>query len=211
MYINYPYYTDSELSKRGYNYFLELYPDADNYNCKNILDLIELDAIADDGDVKQFAYILHDKEDAKPHYHLAVKFKTNMRLKDFLNRYGLWNYNPNGNNIIVGKSNKKMDRWIGCLNYLIHNTRDSLEKYQYSEDEVISNIPDTIQNLRISKDNIDIFDDIVDFITDENNRITYKKVIEFCRKRDRSYIRVFLDRTNNFVFTNLIKERNRLL
>lgn len=211
MFIKYPNFTENELTRRGYNYFIQLYPDSPDYNCKNILDLVELEALAQDSDIKQFAYIYHDKDDAEPHYHLAIKFYTNLRLKDFLDRYGLWNYNPHGSDIIVGKSNKKYDRWIGCLNYLIHNTKDSLDKYQYSEDEVISNIPETIQNLRVGKDNIDIFDDIVDYITDDNHRVTYKSVIQYCRKKDRAYTRCFLDRTNNFIFTNLIKERNSLL
>ena len=70
MFIKYPYFNEQELNRRGYNYFIELYPKSEVYDTQNILNLIELDAIAQDGDIKQYAYILHDSAVLYPYlYH----------------------------------------------------------------------------------------------------------------------------------------------
>lgn len=202
MFIEYPYFTKEELSKRGYNFAFMLYPDSSTYECDRILKFIKILADDEFEDLTSYAYILHDKDDDKPHYHICIKYKNGKKIQTVLNQFQLWNYNPNDNDVIIKKGH-----WIGALNYLIHNTRESKSKYQYSEDEVISNIQETINNLRVSKDKEDIFLDIYDYIK-ETPYITYTKVIEYCKSQDRNYLKCFLDRTNNFTFSNLIKERN---
>lgn len=200
-FVNYKYFNDLELKQRSYSFTFMLYPDSKEYDT--------MIALTSAVSANKWAYILHDKDEAKPHYHLAIKFDNQRRLKDVLDLLGLWNYNPNEQNPIVHS-------WKGILNYLIHNTKDSKDKYQYPEEEVESNIPNVIYNLRNSKDNEDIFLEIVDYITGfqenkygDNPRyatIKYKNVIDFCRKQDDKYIKVFLNRSNAFILSELIKE-----
>lgn len=168
-----------------------LYPDSVDYDTKIVLDSIKT--------ADQWAYILHDKEDAKQHYHVAIKFNNRRKLSTLIDEYGLWNYNPNNEDMFI-KS------WKGCLNYLIHNTKTSMNKYQYSEDEVISNIPEVIENLRHSKDNDDIFLEICDYIIQEDYP-SFQKVLTYCRNKDDKYIKVLVNKKYSYQIDMLIKER----
>lgn len=202
MIIKYPYFNDEQLNERGYNFAFVLYPESESYETDRILKYIKVLADSADEDLERYAYILHDKDGEKNHYHLCIKFRNSKKLSTVLNKFQLWNYNPNNNQVIIKKGN-----WLNALNYLIHNTKSSKDKYQYPEDEVVSNISEVILNLRNSKDNDDIFLDLFDFIMNTPN-ITYSKVINYCREKDKDYLKCFLNRTNNFTFSNLIKERN---
>lgn len=195
----YPYFTDEELQKKGWNFALMLYSISDSYNAISFIQDIE--KCAELGVVKQYAYIYHDKDGDKPHYHICIKFCEQLRIQTFLNRFSLQNYNPNNSDIVIQK-----DKWLGALNYLIHNTKESKDKYQYSEDEVKSNITGTINNLRNKQDTIDIFNDIADFIN-ESYCPTYRNVLDYCRGRGNHYVKCFINRGNNYIFSNLIKER----
>lgn len=200
MIIKYPYFTEEEIKQKGTNFALELYEKSESYDTTWVL--LKIQQMATQGKVKEYAYILHDKDDAKPHYHICIKFNDQIRLQTVLNDLQLFNYNPNNNQVIIGK-----DRWYGALQYLIHNTKDSKDKYQYSEDDVKSNIPEIINGLRNQKDSIDIFNDIVDYIKSLDYP-TYTAVIDYCNKHSRDYMKCFMSRSNNFIFSNIIKERS---
>lgn len=192
MFIKCKYITDQELTQRAYSFMFMLYPDSTEYDCNTVLNCI-LQA-------DYWAYILHDKEEGvKPHYHIAVKFNNQRKLSGIINDWGLWNYNPNNERIVISS-------WKGALNYLIHNTKDSINKYQYSEDEVESNIPEIIDNLRNHKDYDDIFLEICDYIVN-GYHINYYAVLDYCRKKDDKYIKVLLNKRYSYYISNLIKER----
>lgn len=78
-----------------------------------------------------YAYILHDKDiyengDTKaPHYHLYVYYQNAITLNSMGNRF-------------YGAHIEKPINKDYCIQYLIH--RNDPQKYQYSSDEVISNI-----------------------------------------------------------------------
>lgn len=179
----------------------ELYPDSVDYNCFRVLNAIKDLADNENHALKEYAYILHDKDEAKNHYHVCIKYKNSTRIKNILDHLGLEYYNPNNTDMIISKNH-----WNSALNYLIHNTNDSKEKYHYSEDDVITNIPEVINNLRLVTDEIDVFNEIADYI-DTGYNPTYQNVRKFCNERGRAYMKCFLNRTNSFIFSAMIKER----
>lgn len=80
--------------------------------------------------IKQWAYILHDKDDTRPHYHIYVNFgKAGVDHKLVANWFSV------DENFIEKVKGKKADMLI----YLIHGQSDQQNKHQYSPDEVVSN------------------------------------------------------------------------
>ena len=85
------------------------------------------------GYVRDYAYILHDKdmkEDGtlkEPHYHIFVRLKASTDSKYIAGAFGV----PEQ---YVGKIHGK---WVDALMYCTHE--NAPEKFQYSEDDVISN------------------------------------------------------------------------
>lgn len=197
----YEWFSETELTRQGYNFMFEIYPDSFDYNCFNTLNTIQELASNVNHPLKEYAYILHDKDNVKPHYHVCIKYRNPTRIKSVLNALNLEHYNPNNTDMIISKNH-----WTEALNYLIHNTKGCEDKHHYSEDEVISNIPDVINNLRTIIDEIDIFNEIAQFI-DEGYNPTYQNVVKFCNSKGRAYMRCFLKRSNSFLFSEMIKER----
>lgn len=78
--------------------------------------------------VRDYAIILHDKDmDTKPHYHIAIRFKNSQNFDYVAKWFGVESQ-------FVGTVKGK---WQDILKYLTH--KNAPEKYQYNEDEVISN------------------------------------------------------------------------
>lgn len=199
MNITYEWFNDSELKEKGYAFTFVLYPDSNTYDTDFVLKAVKM--YYEGKKLENFAYILHDKDEGKPHYHIDIKYKNQMRVQTVLNDFALWNYNPNEEDIIIRS-------WRGALNYLIHNTENSKHKYQYPTDEVVSSIPEVIDNLRISKDKIDIFNDIIDYISSYDGYVSTTQVLKYCRSKDEKYLKVMLDRQYNYTISNVIKEHN---
>ncbi len=80
--------------------------------------------------IKQWAYILHDKDDTRPHYHIYVNFGNAGVKHDIVARW--FELDPNFIEKIKGR---KAD----VLLYLIHGNESQKNKHQYSPDEVVSN------------------------------------------------------------------------
>lgn len=200
MILKWDYYSEQELKQKTYGFFLTLYPDSKTYDCQKVLDWVKEDAEA--GEIYMYAYILHDKDEGdKPHYHIAIKYRTRRYLRAFLIKFMLWNYNPNQYDTCIRN-------WKSTLNYLIHNTKASEHKYQYSEDEVISNIPETIYSLRRHKDDEDIFRDIVDYIYNPDfSQMKLKWVFDYCLQNEDRYMYVYYKKS--YLITNMIKEKNQ--
>lgn len=78
--------------------------------------------------IEKYAYILHDKEESEPHYHLVVSF-SNPRTWDGVKK----DFAKYDQNTLV-KVVKSLD---GVLDYLTH--RNKPEKYQYPEEAVTNN------------------------------------------------------------------------
>lgn len=203
----YEYFTLDELKYRGYSFTFMLYEDSETYNFKSVIDRVIWLSSIENAVVKEYAYIKHDKDEGKEHYHLAVKFTKQKSVKSVLDILYLERYNPNERDVIVGS-------WKGILNYLIHNTKDSIKdgKYKYPEDDVISNIPHKILHLRQNKDLSEIFLDITDWIENQHTTLLYlTDVIRYCREKEDRYMMCLTDRKYNFMIMQILRERNMKL
>lgn len=136
--------------------------------------------------IRFYAYILHDQEDTRLHYHLVLVF-----------------YNEVGNKKILTEISKILQCNINCISVrvsrdLVHDTRylthkDNTSKHKYLDSEVVtSNFVDyddlTIKQINpykldfnslyaICKENRSNIIAIYDFIG-LNNAVKYKRVIE---------------------------------
>lgn len=117
--------------KKGRYFGLLLYPDSDSYDCDAIL----YDCM---GYFNECSYILHDSdfdgngEVKKPHYHVVCKKSSSVNLSTIVNRYS--KMGVLGNFVYIITSYKQQ------LRYLIH--LDDSEKFQYSVDNIKSNVID---------------------------------------------------------------------
>lgn len=80
--------------------------------------------------IKKWAYILHDKDDTAPHYHVYLNFgNSGVDTKQVAEWFGLQE----------SCVSKIKGRGVDILLYLTHSNDSQRHKYQYSTDEVISN------------------------------------------------------------------------
>ena len=91
--------------------------------------------------IKQWAYILHDKDDTAPHYHIYLNFgKTSVEFSDVANWFGI------PENFVSQVQGHKVD----MLQYLTHSNAGQEHKHQYSPSEVIANF-DFESEIAVSK------------------------------------------------------------
>lgn len=84
----------------------------------------------------KYAMIVHDKDDAEPHVHVVMSFKKRVLLRTVAKHL-----NDDLNHIEVGTKkgiSLEMSKQNNFL-YLIHGTKNSLSKHQYSADDVKAN------------------------------------------------------------------------
>ena len=80
--------------------------------------------------IKQWAYILHDKDDTAKHYHIYLNFGTSgVDTKQIGEWFGLQE----------SQVEKIKGRKTDALSYLTHSDNKQKYKYQYSPSEVIAN------------------------------------------------------------------------
>ena len=91
--------------------------------------------------IKQWAYILHDKDDTEPHYHIYLNFgKTSVEFSDVATWFGL-------DEQFV---NKVEGRKVDMLMYLTQANPGQEHKFQYSPKDVIANF-DFESEIAVSK------------------------------------------------------------
>lgn len=128
--------------------------------------------------IKQYAGILHDKDDKKAHYHVMLKFNNSFETDNLVTMFKQFN---------VTKSNiaKIKGKYDDGVKYLIHQNAPS--KYQYDKSEIFSNYDidkDLQQNVNkamqviLQFSNLEIsFNKMWKSLTPEE-RITYKRQID---------------------------------
>lgn len=91
--------------------------------------------------IKKWAYIVHDKDDTRPHYHIALHFGgASVDTKQVAKWFNLEYTDENGvehtgENFI----NKVKGRWTDVLAYLTHGNDSQKNKHQYDPSEVKAN------------------------------------------------------------------------
>ena len=91
--------------------------------------------------IKKWAYILHDKDDTDPHYHIYVNFgNTGVESEMVAKWFNLSYVDENGNEKTGEQFIEKVKgRATDVLLYLIHGNDTQQYKHQYSASDVISN------------------------------------------------------------------------
>lgn len=79
--------------------------------------------------IKQWAYINHDKDDTRPHYHIMLFFDYPVDIEEIARWFDI------APNFICRIKGSRTD----ALSYLIHRNESHLWKYQYNPDEVHAN------------------------------------------------------------------------
>ena len=91
--------------------------------------------------IKKWAYILHDKDDTRPHYHIMLHFGGASVSTAQIAKWFNLAYTAEDGSERSGEQfcEKIKGRWTDGLKYLTHSNDTQQNKYQYSAKEVISN------------------------------------------------------------------------
>lgn len=128
--------------------------------------------------IKQYAGILHDKDDVKNHYHIMLKFSSPFETNNLITMFKEFN---------VTKSNiaKIKGRYDDGVKYLIH--QNATDKYQYDKSEIFSNYDidkdlevkdNKVMQVILQYSNLDIsYNKMWNLLTPEE-RLKYKRQID---------------------------------
>lgn len=137
-----------------------------------------------------YAYIFHDKDENKPHYHFQLYFTSQRYINSISKEFDV----PT-NLITIIKDKKK------AIQYLIHLNDDS--KYQYSIEDICSNFNIDIyfSNKNVEMDDIS---SIIDYIDNQHCIIYYYNLMTFVLKNSiwSSY------RRNYSIIKDIVQEHN---
>lgn len=91
--------------------------------------------------IKKWAYIIHDKDDTRPHYHICLHFGgASVDIAQVAKWFSLGYKDEQGNEHDGTQFiNKIKGRWTDVLLYLTHGNESQKNKYQYSTSEVTAN------------------------------------------------------------------------
>lgn len=90
--------------------------------------------------IKQWAYILHDKDDTDPHYHIYLNFGTGVDTALVAKWFKLAYTTETGEERTGEQFIEKVKgRKADMLMYLTHGNESQKNKHQYSTEEVVSN------------------------------------------------------------------------
>lgn len=143
--------------------------------------------------LNQWAFILHDKDDKKPHYHLMLKFKNPVPDNAIINHFEI---KPNQIEKIKGK-------WTDALQYLTH--KNAMTKHQYNESEIISNF-DVSQFVDDKLNEKNVLDRIVKY---SNNEITFYDLWTTLSPHDKIKYNKNIDIANKTRIINITMKGNR--
>lgn len=148
--------------------------------------------------VPAFISPLHDQdlnptgEPKKPHFHVMIMFegkKSDDQAKEIFDSIGG-----------VGVERVKSIR--GYARYLCH--LDNPEKAQYMPDDVRQLCgADYASTIGLAIDKYKAIDEIMDYI-DDNNIISYRNLLQYCRKERRDWFRVLCD-NGSYVILEYLK------
>lgn len=96
--------------------------------------------------IKKWAYILHDKDDTRPHYHIYVYFGTGVPSSLVAQWFNLAYINKDGKEYTGEQFIEKVHgRMSDMLMYLTHENESQKYKHIYDRSEVISNFDFSVE------------------------------------------------------------------
>jgi len=101
--------------------------------------------------IKKWAYILHDKDDTRAHYHIYLNFgSSGISSLDIAKWFKLEYEDEDGFHTGENFISKIKGTEADVLIYLTHGQKSQRHKYQYSISEVVSNY-DFVEEIKLSK------------------------------------------------------------
>ena len=173
------------MNKKCYSIAMVLYADTTDYNIKEVLTYIE-------NNYQDYAYILHDKDLKKLHYHVVLHFPNKRYISSISKELGVpANY--------IQKCNL-----IPYLRYLIHI--DDEDKKQYSIDEVHGTLKAKLVSLLEPKlDEIEQVSIISSFIFESTDYLSHTIILQYVLK-----VHCYSAYRRNFtLFDKLMLEHNK--
>lgn len=135
-----------------------VYPDSTSYSCSDVLFKILTQPDS--------CYILHDKDDVKPHYHWLFRLSQPTTPHKIAVLLGL-----NDNDIEIGKS------FTSLVRYLIHF--DDPDKFQYAREDIQTELNlDKYFDVSSSIKDSDSLLDIIDYL--EKNAPSRRQMLHWC-------------------------------
>lgn len=129
--------------------------------------------------LKNYAYILHDKDKTEPHWHIFIKMDNAYSFEHIAKRF----------NVPTNQVNKIQTTFAQALNYATHNTEQAQKdgKYKYNDEEVKSNYEwKKERQIAIDKPKTSRLDEIIDLIDNGIlrgfnicNELTTKELIKY--------------------------------
>ena len=143
-------------------FMITLWEKSDSYDTEEVIQhIIDLNY--------EYAYILHDKDDAKNHYHIIIYLGREQKktLNTIFKEIDI----PNKQDIEIMPSLKN------ALQYLIHYNNDN--KYHYSIDEVVGSLKDKLHQYINTNDESLVVNNILNFIK-ENPEVELYRLAQEC-------------------------------
>lgn len=171
---------------RSKYYGLELYEKSDNLQFDKVIKIVQK---------YEHAYILHDKDNAKKHYHVVLMFDNYRYIDSVCEELGI------PNNYI--EAIRSID---GMLTYLIHLNQKN--KYQYSIDEVqgtslaLDKFKKALKNNGLEEEQKVI--ELIDYIQKEEY-LTFTRFVKYSC----SIGRYDIVRRSQYLFVKMIEEHNK--
>lgn len=134
-------------------------------------DVNKLEEILGNSAIKDYAYILHDKDNKKEHIHIAIR-TIDSRQSDYVAKWF---------GVLENAVGRVKGKWSDMLKYLTH--RNAPDKHQYDDDEVKSNF-DWKKAVAKGEENIRLDGIIEDIANGKIREYNYTQYIT-----DREYIK----------------------
>lgn len=187
---------DSKRAGRTRNYATVVYPESAPKNWMEIVSDLKVETLISP---------LHDKdinptgEPKKPHYHVMIMWdsvKTQKQAKEVFETFG-------------GVGCETINSLRGMARYLCH--QDNLEKYQYSQDDVIAyGGADYWGLVGLVIDKHKAIREMIEFSI-ENQIVEYCDLMEYCMLNNEGWFRVLCDNGSVAMQNYLRSKRHKLL
>jgi hypothetical protein len=145
--------------------------------------------------IKKWAYILHDKDDTRNHYHIYINFgNSSVNTADVAKWFEL-GYTKDGKDYTGEQFIEKVKgRYTDMLLYLTHGNDSQQNKYQYSPDEARANFDfqTEIENAK----NLGNFE-----------KYSYAQQLQYVSKRIRQKVQKQVKNTAIYVFSRVLRTK----
>lgn len=145
--------------------------------------------------IKQYAGILHNKDDVKNHYHIMLKFSSPFETNNLITMFKEFN-------LSLYNISKIKGRYSDAIKYLLH--QNVPDKYQYQKEQVFSNFDIQVD---LDKNNNNSINEAI--LQYSNLEISYNRLWKLLNPQQRMTFKKQIDRATEVRNTNIKMEGKR--